>query len=145
MICGTADTKRMLPAWEALTVSIFVSVTGAVVPAVAVMKTGPEFVALAVKVTDAIPFTVKAVADDSWPGAVPVESCVKVTVVPSLTGWFAAFRTDAVIVVFWPFTRLGFTMVSEMLAGSLVMLIDAVLDSAPDVAEIVTTPDDDPV
>jgi hypothetical protein len=109
------------------------------------MIAGPVLVTLAVKVTDAIPFTVLAAEAESAPEYGGSEMFTKLTTVPSDTALFMKFRTFAVIFVVWPLIRLGLTTTMLIEAGSLVMKKLALTDErAPAVADTVTAPEEVP-
>jgi hypothetical protein len=111
--------------------------------------TPPVTVVDAVKVTDAIPFTVLAcvlTCPENDPAHGQMDVIAKVTTVPSETGLFAMFRTSAVMFVVWPLVRFGLTMLRLRDAGGLVIRILACMGllGAVDVAVTVTVPEEVP-
>lgn len=142
-LAGVTETYSRLPAWAGFTMIIVW--TGGTVPTDACMMTGPVIETSAVKVTDAIPFTVLADAAESAPAYGGRDVIAKFTTVPSVTGLFTIFRTFAVIFVVWPLMRLELTTFREIDAGALVIKKLALTGvRAPDVAVICTAPEDEP-
>ncbi len=109
------------------------------------MKTLPVIVGSAVKVTLASPLAVTAALAERMPAYGAGEVIAKVTVVPSVTGLFRAFKTCAVTFVFCPLVRFELSMLRVMDAGGLVIrkLADT-LGIPATVAATVTVPDDVP-
>ncbi len=108
------------------------------------MITPPVIELSAVNVTEAIPFTVLADVAESEPAYGGREAIEKVTVVPSVTGLFRAFRTVADMFVVSPLVRFESTTLSEIDAGLLVIKKLRVCDKEPEVAVMVTLPEDEP-
>ncbi len=97
--------------------------------------TPPVIEGSAVKVIDAIPFTVLAAGAEIVPATGGREVIAKFTTVPSETALFRTFFTFAVMFVVWPFMRFELTTLREIDAGSLVIKKLALTgDSEPDVA-----------
>jgi hypothetical protein len=108
--------------------------TGVNVPAVAWMMTPPVLEASAVKVTDAIPFTVLAAVAERAPANGGRDAIAKLTTVPSDTACPMTFKTLAVMFVVCPFMRFESTMFMLIVAGSLVIKKLALAGARPVVA-----------